>query len=432
MSRPLTTLLLSGILAAAALPASAQTECWVKRVEYADMRAPKFATYAKALLAAEKLIAKNQAFLDTPVPVRMRTTISAGEIGAGLWVYPFPEKTEYSKVWIKGKCEVYPASDTIGAMIGGAGVVFNSGLDERFFAGHGQGMPKYDGTVAGYPIYNGWVVMTRDGRLPWVPQTLADRIDREGAAREKKLAEWKADMARNRKPDQSALLSAYEMIKKTDPAGAEKMMEQIKESGEEHARLQAEVYPRILAQLEKSVASYRRHRASFSPEELAAPAVWTDTSGEGRKKVDAAARQLRTLPAERKQEIDALSHQNRQLTRQMQDATRAKDTKLAEQLRAEIAVLARKARAIKQQHEEQVAMQIADLNDEYALAHLKPGAKEQALAYKPDSAFLKPDPSRISLILVRFESKGERDGRGDWIKRAQENFDFAELAALLH
>ena len=33
---------------------------------------------------------------------------------------------------------------------------------------------KPTGIVAGYPQYDGWVLITKDKRLPWIPKTLAD------------------------------------------------------------------------------------------------------------------------------------------------------------------------------------------------------------------------------------------------------------------
>ncbi|MEO7135900.1 MAG: hypothetical protein ABI024_16965 [Vicinamibacterales bacterium] len=52
-------------------------------------------------------------------------------------------------------------------------------------------VPKLTGTVAGYPEYEGWVLITKDKRLPGLPQTLADRLDEEAAKRDKALAEAK-------------------------------------------------------------------------------------------------------------------------------------------------------------------------------------------------------------------------------------------------
>jgi len=79
-----------------------------------------------------------------------------------------------------------------------------------------------------------------------------------------------------------------------------------------------------------------------------------------------------------------------------------------------------------------VALRVAELTGEYALAHLRPGTNEQALACKPAPAFQLADWSRISLILVPFECRGEQDGRGAWIRGARESFDYAAPATPLH
>ncbi len=418
------------LLIAAAAPAMAQTECWVEREEAGGKRDPKLAPLFKALATSEKLIAANQAFLATPVPVRMQSSIQAGGFGAYIWVNAYPEKTQYSKVWT-GKCGIYPASSAIGAQIGGLGIKFNHHSGEMFLKGHE--VPKYEGSVAGYPIYNGYVVITKNGRLPWLPQTLDDRFARELATREKKLAEWRTSQKNMKLPDATASKKTWEMLKETDPAGAEKFMVSMQETAAELARLQADVYPATTRQLEQSVAEVARVRAGFTPAQLAAPATWTDQGGEGRKKLDAQARELRALPAAVKQEIDTLNQENRALTRQMQDTQKARNVEEAERLKVQTAALTARSRAAKQRHDEQAAMRIAELNDRYALEHLQPGDKDNVLAYKADPAFPdQKDINRIQVIAVAFAPKGQAEGRGAWMKAAMDSFDFAVLAGMLH
>jgi hypothetical protein len=222
------------------------------------------------------------------------------------------------------------------------------------------------------------------------------------------------------------------MLKKSDPAGAEKFLASARERAAELARQHSEVYPATTRRLELAVAEVRRYRASFTPAQLAAPATWADSSGAGRRQLDAAARALMVLPAGAKQAIDALAQENRALTRQMQEAQRAKDAAQADSLKAQIAVLARRARAIRQQHEEQAAIEQAEMSARFALDNLKPGDTGNALAYKADPGLPdRKDINRIQVISVRLAPKGQDEGRGEWMKAVQGGFDFAALAAML-
>ena len=422
-------ILAAALLATLALPALAQTECWAERKQFVKEE-PKFAGLYAALHKAEKLIASNQAFLATPVPVRMQASMEAGDYGGQLFVAPYPKQTQYSQVWTKvGKCGVYDAADTINAGIGQAGIKFNDHVSA--FLDEWE-RPAYQGTLGGYPVYKGWVLITKNGRLPWVPQTLADRLDREDRSREKRLDEWRTTLARNKLPDEAGTRKFYEMLKQTDPAGAEKFLVSSRATAAELTRHQNELYPATTRQLEQALAEAKRYRASFTAEQLAAPATWADSSGAGRKQLDAAARALMVLPPELKQEIDALAQESRALTRQMQEAQRAKDAAQAESLKAQIAVLARRARVVRQEHEGKAALKQAEMSAQFALENLKPGDLSNALAYKADPAMPdRKDINRIQVISVWLASKGESEGRGEWIKAVKDSFDFAALAAML-
>ncbi len=195
------------------------------------------------MLAAEDLLKKNAAFMAAPQPVRYRTSLSAGpsdDGGARMHVKAVPErKTDGTRVWSTG-CEVIPQVDRIGGAIAQISIFFNQDARGQFINPVGD-VPKLTGTVAGYPEYEGWVLITKDKRLPWLPQTLADRLDEEAAKREKVLAEAK------RRPSGIA----------DDAAGG-------------------------LKWLEKQVRDLQQYRASFTAEQLRAPAVWGDPTGAGR------------------------------------------------------------------------------------------------------------------------------------------------------
>jgi hypothetical protein len=139
-------------------------------------------------------------------------------------------------------------------------------------------------------------LITKDRRLPWIPQTLADRLDEEGAKREKALAE-----ARRR------------------PAGSA-----------------ADTEAGGLQWLEKQVRDYQEYRASFTTEQLRAPGVWGDPSGDGRKRLDAEVAAMRNLSADDQRQVDALGLESRNLGRQAQAATTNANPGEAAQLRAAV------------------------------------------------------------------------------------------------
>ena len=79
-------------------------------------------------------------------------------------------------------------------------------------------------------------------------------------------------------PTQPAAQKTYEMLKKTDPAGAEKYRASMAKQTEELQRRQQTEYPAQTKALEQKVAArYDQDRASFTPEQLAAPAVRVGT-----------------------------------------------------------------------------------------------------------------------------------------------------------
>src|SRR5262249_58258346 len=133
----------------------------------------------QAMIAAEAILKQDAAFMAAPEPVRMRTSLAAGpynESGASLHVKAVPErKMDGTRIW-GDQCTVIPQIDRIGGGIGQVSVFLNP--DARgLFIGHGGAPPQLTGHVGGYPEYNGWVLITKDGRLPWLPQTPADGTD---------------------------------------------------------------------------------------------------------------------------------------------------------------------------------------------------------------------------------------------------------------
>jgi hypothetical protein len=181
----------------------------------------------------------------------------------------------------------------------------------------------------------------------------------------------------------------------------------MKAQAAEVTRLQQEVYPATTAQLEKEVKDYEQYRASFTAEQLRAPAVWGDPSGTGRRKLDADIAALQALPPAVQAQIDALPRDNERAARM---------------------------RTIRQRHLESVTNRMADLRAQYELTNLRPGTADAAMSVKRDPSF--PDfstPNRIQVITVAFSYDPDpaQVERRAWQTRVKETFDFAALAALI-
>jgi hypothetical protein len=376
-------------------PRGGVSNCWTARVQEDAAASPRFAGLRQAMLAAEELLKKNAAFLAAPQPVRFRTSLSAGpsnESGARMHVKAVPErKADGTRVWSTG-CEVIPQIDRIGGAIAQISFAINNDARGQFIDQIGE-VPKLTGTVAGYPEYNGSVLVTKDNRLPWIPQTLADRLDEEGKRREKALAE-----ARRR------------------PSG-----------------LVADSAAGGIQWLEKQVLDYQQYRASFTADQLRSAAVWGDPTREGRKRLDAEIAALRKLEAADQQQVDTIGLESRNLERQAQAETRTQNTEEAARLRARSRELALKVREIQQAHTARTVPLILDATANYDLKNLQPGPAERAMRAKPDPAF--PDltaPNRIQVIAVTFSFGPKPAGAQlDWQTKTKDSFDFAALAALL-
>jgi alpha-tubulin suppressor-like RCC1 family protein len=387
-------------------PSGGTSGCWTPRVQEDAFANPKLAGLRDAVLAAENILKLNKAYLDTPVPVRFRSSVSAG-LGGGATIHikAAPERTgNRLRLWT-GECGVIPQIDRVGGAIGQISIFFNR-AGEQFVAQNGDG-PKLTGKAGGYPEYNNWVVITKDGRLPWIPQTLADKLDAEGDRRRKKLEEWQRTRSQLKVMDAAAAQKTYEMLKKSDPAGAEKFLAEVKSQAEEVKRLQQDVYPANTAQLEKEVKDYEQYRASFTAEQLRAPAVWGDPSGAGRRKLDADIAALQVLPPAVQAQIDALP----------------RDTERAASMRT-----------IRQRYLESVSPRMADLRAQYDLTNLKPGSADTAMSVKRDPSFPDfTDPNRVQVITVAFsyDPDPKQVERRAWQTRVKETFDYAALAALI-
>ena len=389
-------------------PTGGASGCWTPRVQENSFASPKFAGLRDAVLAAEHIVKSNKAFLEAPAPVRFRSSVSAGpgdNSGAGIHIKAAPERAPSRlRLWT-GECGVIPQIDRVGGAIAQISIFFNR-ANEQFVSQIGEG-PKLTGKVGGYPEYNNWVLITKDGRLPWIPQTLADKLDAEGQRRSDKLAEWMKTRSQMKVMDEAAAQKTYEMLRTSDPAGADKFMATVREQAEEVRRLQREVYPAATAQFQKEVKDYEQYRASFTADQLRSPAVWGDASGAGRRKVDADIAALQALTPAEQAAIDALPRDNER---------------------------AAKMRTIRQRHMEAASNKMSDLRAQFELTNLRPGAADAAMSFKHDPSF--PDfsnPNRIQVItvIVSYDPDPKQIERRAWQTRVKETLDYGALAALL-
>jgi hypothetical protein len=171
-------------------------------------------------------------------------------------------------------------------------------------------------------------------------------------------------------------------------------------------RLQKEVYPRTTAQLEKQVKDYEAYRASFSPGQLTEPAVWGDSSGEARRKLDAEIAALQRLSPDAQREMDTLNREKRAI----------------------------EARTVRQRHMERVSPLISDLSAQYDLTNIRPGPADRAMGVKPDPVFPDPkQPNQIQVIAISFSEDPDpkQVERRAWQQEVKTSFDYRALAALI-
>lgn len=415
----------------------AQVQCWVSRQNEGPITDKQWARHLKAMSAAETIVKQSQEFLNPPVPIRMRTTMAANRYGpmdSRLMVRAYPEQTSVGIGLWKGECGIIPEADLMAGSIGRVNVFFNH-VSKDMFMGQDE-IPKLTGTMGDYPEYNGWVVISKNGRLPWIPQTLGDRLDRVGTAREKALADRRNTKASRKASDQAMIDRTAILRRKTNPTGADQYVENMKRLTAVIHAAQAKSAARDV-HLTKLLNEYRTYRASFTAQQLAMPAVWADTDGSARKAMEAQVDQLQELSVDDQGRVGEIREQSRRLER---EAAASDNEMVALQLRAQARDLLQDADQIRKDHMERAAQEGDALRGAYELTNLKPGPAEQALAYKMDPTFpSRSQPRKIQVIAVSVSSQNEGDvlqrpeqaARKAWLDRAKPSIDYAALADLL-
>jgi hypothetical protein len=436
-----TSLLSVGILALILIVhvemADAQVTCWVPRQNEGPVTDKRWARHLKAMSAAETILKQSPEFLNSPVPVRLRATMATNRSGpkdSRLIVRAYPEQTSTSiRIW-QGDCGISLDADRVAGAIGKISIFFNH-LSKDMFIGQDE-IPELTGMIGGYPEYNGWVVISKNGRLPWIPQTLGDRLDRIGAVREQALADWRNARALRTAPDQAMIDRTAALRRKADPAGADQYVENMRRLTADLQEAQAKDATRE-AHLTKLLNDYRAYRALFTAQQLAMPAVWTDTNGSARQAMEAQIAELQELSADEQERAGEIREHSRTLERE----AAASNTEVAAlQFRTQAMDLLQDVDQIRKDHSERAALEEEALRGAYELTNLKPGPAEHALAYKMDPTIPnRSQAGKIHVIVVSTSTLAEEDilqrpeqaARKAWLDRVKESIDYAALAALL-
>lgn len=417
--------------------ADAQVKCWVPRQNEGPVTDKRWVRHLKAMSAAETILKQSQEFLNSPVPVRLRTTMAANRYkpnDSRLIVQAYPEQTSLGiGIW-QGACGISPDADRVAGSIGKISIFFNH-LSKDMFMGQDE-IPELTGMIGGYPEYNGWVVLSKNGRLPWIPQTLGDRLDRVGAVRERALADWRNAMALRKAPDQTMIDRTAALRRKTDPAGADQYVENMRRLTADLQGAQAKDATRE-AHLTKLLSEYRAYQASFTAQQLAMPAVWGDSNGSARQAMEAQIAELQELSADEQERAGEIREHSRTLER---EAAASNNEVAALQFRTQAMDLLQDADQIRKDHRERAVLEEEALRGAYELTNLKPGPAEHALAYKMDPTVPnRSQPGKIHVIVVSTSTSAEEDilqrpeqaARKAWLDQVKESIDYAALAALL-
>ncbi len=414
-----------------------QVNCWAPRQNEGPVTDKRWARHLKAMNAAEAIIKQSQELLNPPIPVRMRTTMAANRYepsDSRLIVRAYPEQTLVGiGIW-KGECGIIPQADRVAGSIGRINVFFNH-LSKDMFMGLDE-IPQPTGTMNGYPEYNGWVVISKNGRLPWIPQTLGDRLDRVGAAREKALADWRNAKASRKAPDRDMIDRTAALLRRTDPAGADQYVENMRRvTADIHAAQRKDAAREV--HLTNMLNEYRAYRSSFTVQQLAMPAIWADIDGSARKAMEAQIDELQELGVDDQARVGEIREHGRDLERA---AAASADEAEARRLRMQAGDLSLEAERIRREHMERAALKEDALRGAYELTNLKSGPAEQAMAYKMDPIFPnRSQPGKIQVIAVSVSTQNEEEvlerpeqtARKAWLGRVKSSLNYQALAALL-
>ena len=207
--------------------------------------------------------------------------------------------------------------------------------------------------VAGFPVFQfrsiygvaALLMITKDGRLPIVPVTLADGLDREAAFLARRLDETRTALAQ--KPQAS--VEAIQRREETE--------------------------------LRRQVEALRVYRASFTVEQLRSAWIMNDYPGNTQsaewRQLEAQVKALQALSPEDQAEVNAIGTRVRAL--QLQARTRGTAPDEAARLRQEANTLLNRANAIALAQQQRVDAQVTALRNDYRLKLIRPGDASQGI-----------------------------------------------------
>lgn len=255
--------------------AEAQLDCGVptrERSSEGAVRGPALAAFRASVLSVENIVKRTSVFMGGVRPVRVRTTI---DYAPGPPRSAIVNTVAYNHgAWTRTGCDVIAEADRGGGISdGGIHIVIN---DPRSFLGGSDNdgileaftEPRLTGQFAGFPEYNGiYVLLSRENRVPWVPVTMAEALDRE----DRRLAREVEDFEKERrKPgiSEADIQKSYEALLAIAPAQAEAQRAAMLKVMVETRQRMAEFFTQRAADLARQRDALFAYRASFGAEGL--------------------------------------------------------------------------------------------------------------------------------------------------------------------
>lgn len=388
----------------------AGVDCWIPRVDQ-GRRDARLEPIRNALQTFEHAIKANEAFTGLmPEPVRMQVWTNLGDGPMWLEVAAYPRQFGATPYWTATGCDIVRTSRNTASYEHPLGLIHvgvnRSGLWEASYFNQSKLKPVR--VVSGFPVFEyRWsalatrlelLVITKDGRLPIVPVTLADRLDREAAFLAKRVDEVRTQLAARPPPSVDAVLRPQD------------------------------------AELRRQIEALGAYRASFSADDLRAAWVQHDPQGRDAQELEARVRALSALSPEDQAQVNELGAQARALQRQA--LTRGTPPEEAARLRDDANMRLQQARAITMAQQGRVAARVTAERNDFAMRLMRPGAAAEASDFKDDPTFWDPsDPGRIQLITVDFSSGDSRATTvaqaAAWMDRVEASFDYAALKAVI-
>lgn len=387
-------------------PPPSGVDCWMPKIEV-DRKDPRLEPFRQAMLTVERVVRANQVFMsEMPESVRMQVLTNL-EGALFLDVGAFPREFGTSPYWTPTGCDIKRTGRRTFQYEHPLGLVevhFNrSGWEAGFF---NQSKLKPIRIVAGFPVFQfrsaiavyEMLVITKDGRLPIIPVTLADALDRQATFLALRLKEVGKLLADN-----------------------------------PHASVLAIGRPQE-AELHRQIEALRAYRASFADHELRAAWVQHDPQGREAQELEARVRVLEALPPEDQAKDNAIGAHVRAL--QLQARTRGVAPEEAARLRAEANALLQEGTALRLAQRNRVAAEVMAFRNDFAMRLIRPGAAADASELKDDSSFWdSTDPNRIQLVTVVFHAKDSRvttvAQAKAWMAKVEATFDYQALKALI-